>query len=86
MKVLLTILGVLFFIAAIALGLYVGIGWALVGGIVTLAHAINGSGATTSAIVWAIVKIVLCETFGGLAALVPWGIGSLLIVIGQREA
>ena len=72
------VVGVLFWVVAVGVGLYVGIYLCLYGGIVDAINAF-AEPMNTSAAVWGIIRAIFSEFFGVLAALIPALIGTYLI-------
>lgn len=66
-----TISGILIFILGVILLVYIPLVWMLYGGIM---QAIENWGVNNSAVVWGVIRAVLCE-----AGVIP---GWLLIIIG----
>ena len=64
MKLILNIVGVLLFVAAIAGGLYVGGYLCLVGGIIQIVEACKHTPVEASGIAWGVVRVV-CTSIAG---------------------
>lgn len=56
-------------ILGVALGVYVGLWWAFVGGIIQIVNAVQASPMEGAAIAWGIVKIFFAGAIGGVSAL-----------------
>ena len=74
MKVVKGIIGIIFIIAGIVLGAYLGIWVMLIGGIIQIVNAVQASPVSGSDIAYGVVKIIFCE--------LPGIITYIFIVIG----
>lgn len=64
------IIGLALILAGIALGVWAGLVWALVGGIVTIVEQLRAPQIAALTLAWAIVKIVFAGLIGWVSALV----------------
>lgn len=64
------VIGLLMIVGGIALGLYAGLWWAFVGGIIQIISAVQASPIPPADIAWGVVKIVFAGLIGGVSALV----------------
>lgn len=62
-----TALGVLFILAGIALGVYVGFFLMFVGGIIQVVNAVNADPANSSGVAWGAARILFAGAIGGFA-------------------
>ena len=63
-------LGVLLIIAGIALGLYAGLWWAFIGGIIQVVDAVKATPVEGMDLALGIVRIVFAGAIGGITAFV----------------
>lgn len=63
------LLGLVMIIGGIVLGLYVGVWWAFVGGIVDIIEQIRAPNLSALAVAWGVAKVVFAGLFGYLSAL-----------------
>lgn len=70
--------GLALVVGGIALGLYAGLWWAFVGGIVDIINAIKAPDLSAMAIAIGVVKIVCAGAIGAFSALVPCAIGAAM--------
>lgn len=63
-------IGILLIVGGIALGLYAGLWWAFVGGIMQIIAAVQATPIPGADIAWGIVKIVFAGAIGGISAFV----------------
>ena len=73
------ILGLLMILGGIVLGLYVGLWWAFIGGIIQLIQAIRAPELIISKLAWGITKIIFAQFFGYISAYVLVIPGIILI-------
>ena len=74
-KVVLTVLGVLCLIAAIGIGLWVGLGWGIYGGICQIIDGATAEPVVGADIGWGIVRILLAGPAAAMAAIGPLIVG-----------
>jgi hypothetical protein len=63
------IAGILLFICGIALGVYVGIWWALIGGIVLVVESITADPVSASGIAYGVVRVMFAGFLGYVTAI-----------------
>lgn len=63
------VVGTLLCIAGIALGLYVGLWWAFIGGIVDVVNAVKAPEIQSMAIAIGVAKVVCAGFLGGISAI-----------------
>lgn len=78
-----TILGILMVITGIFIGLYLGIWWAFIGGIVVVVEAINADEMVAMDLAIGIARIIFAGLVGQLAAIILVFPGMALILIDQ---
>lgn len=64
------VVGLVMMLAGIALGVYVGLWWALIGGIVQVIEAAKASPVETMQLAWGVAKIVFAGFLGIITAVV----------------
>lgn len=73
------IIGVLLIVSGIAFGLWVGLWWAFVGGIIDIVNAVQTSPIPGESIAWGIVKILSSACIGTIAFIVVAGAVYVLV-------
>ena len=73
------IAGVLLMVAGVALGLYIGVWWAFIGGIVDVVNAVKAPEVAAFAVALGVAKIVFAGAIGWLGGIVPIVFGVALI-------
>lgn len=74
-----SILGLVLIFVGIALGLYAGIWWAFIGGIVQVIDGVKAADTDALAIALGIVRIVFAGAIGGFCAIVCWVPGMAML-------
>lgn len=74
-----TVIGVLMCIAGVVLGLYAGLWWAFIGGIVDVVNEVKAVDTSAMNIAIGIVKIVFAGAIGAVSAIVLIVPGAALI-------
>lgn len=74
-----TVIGVLMCIAGIALGLYAGVWWAFIGGIIDIINEIKAVDTNAMNIAIGCVKVLFAGAIGGLSAFALIAPGAALI-------
>jgi hypothetical protein len=65
----LDILGAILIVGGVVIGIYVGIWWAFVGGIMDVIHAVRAPELAGLAVAWGVLKICFAGLFGWVAAI-----------------
>lgn len=63
------ILGVVMIVGGVVFGVWAGLWWAFVGGIIQIIHAVQASPVEGADIAWGIVKIIFAGAIGGVSAM-----------------
>jgi hypothetical protein len=71
------ILGVILMIAGVVIGVYLGIWWAFIGGIVDIIDAAKAADVSGMAIAMGAAKILFFELIGGVPGVIICGAGYL---------
>lgn len=64
------VLGLILMVAGLAFGIWAGLLWAFVGGIIDIVHAVQASPAEAGTLAWGIVKIIFSSFIGVIATMV----------------
>lgn len=70
------IIGLLLMLSGIIIGLYVGLWWAFIGGIIQIIEQIRAENLDVTIVAWGIVKVFFAGTLG-------WFTGVLFFVAGS---
>ena len=64
------IIGLILIVLGVVLGLYAGVWWAFVGGIVQVITEIRADEMNTMSLAWGIARILFCAVIGWISALI----------------
>ena len=70
-------IGVILMVLGVVVGVYLGVWWAFVGGIVDIIEAAKATDVSGMAIALGAVKILFCELIGGVPGFIICGAGYL---------
>jgi len=74
------VLGFLLCAAGVVGGLYMGIWYGFIGGIIAVVEACKASPIESSGVAFGVARVIFASTLGGVTAFVLWGMGSASFV------
>lgn len=80
------IIGGVLIAAGVALGLYVGLWWFFVGGIISIIDGVKADPTDAGMIAWGIVRVVLAQLAGFLTFVACTGLATIFFVSAEDSA
>lgn len=76
---IIVIIGLVFIAFGICLGIYVGLWWAFVGGIMQIVNTVRSPELDAAILAWGVVKVVFASFAGCLAGALPVMVGLFIL-------